>query len=192
VLKKRTAHKARFQETIPHRGRYAPYEWWHRIEMLELNDVTHVSSKALRLRSGKPEPGCGYAMIMSVAEVLSVACSGAVRRVWKDSDRRAVAVAVAGWSSIAPVDFNCLGVNRTDIHWSSRRGGTKSCCLRREDLLITNVISKTMMLSKNKNLHRPLSSALNDSETVFRREYICAGRRLSVQAPSPGRQAQRR
>jgi hypothetical protein len=51
-------HRARSREAIPHRGRYAPYEWWHRIEMRELNnDITNVSSKALRLRGASPQ-GC--------------------------------------------------------------------------------------------------------------------------------------
>jgi hypothetical protein len=47
-------HTKRDLEAIPHRGRYAPYEWWHPLHMLELNDVTHASSRALRLRGASP------------------------------------------------------------------------------------------------------------------------------------------
>jgi hypothetical protein len=95
----------------------------------------------------------------------------------------------AGSSSIASVDFNCLGVNSTNIHWSLRRCGTTPCCLRREDRLITNLMSKTVSMSE-RNLHRPLSRALDDSGKVSDMSTIAQFDEFQcVQAPSPGRQA---
>jgi hypothetical protein len=105
-------------------------------------------------------------MMMSVAEVLSglrwggTPCVGRLR---PQSRSRGTCRLVIHRSGSLQLPRN----NRTDIHWSSRRSGIKSCCLRCEGLLITNDIFKTMRLSKNKNLHRPLRSALNDSGNVF-------------------------
>jgi hypothetical protein len=75
--------------------------------------------KALRLRGASPVLGAATRDDdVCVAGVLSVACAEAVRRVWEDSDRGAVAVALV-WSSIAPVDFNCLGI--TERTFTGRR-----------------------------------------------------------------------
>jgi hypothetical protein len=59
--RRRTAHKTRSCEAISHRDPYTPYEWWHPIEMLELdNDVTHARAMAFKgaaITACKPGPG---------------------------------------------------------------------------------------------------------------------------------------